>query len=317
MSPAVMIVHERAHDFRDMLESRFPSIAFSYVTRPVELATSLERVGPEVVFSIKSPNFPPAAHRPIVDCPSVRWLQIGGSGYEHVWPWDTARLTVTNCAGVLARHLAETVTGAMIALNGNLLTYARQQRERTWEPHLFRPLSQQTILIVGLGHIGRRVADNTKALGMRVLALRRQQIDHPSVDQVAPPGELPRLLGEADVVSLHLRATAETNQLFDGNMLSKIKRGALFLNTSRGSIVDQGALIRALESKQLRGAYLDVFQEEPLPIQSPLWSMPHVLITPHAADNISEWALQFADYFADNLQRWTSGNPLVNRVDTD
>ena len=314
MRSRVMIACETASTLRDELVNRFPNLAISCVTRPEELPKQLQQQSPEIVFSIKGPNFPAETHRPIMSHPTVNWVQVGGSGYEHLGQWDQSTLKVSNCAGVLARHLAETVTGAMIALNGNFLTYIRQQQRHEWLPQAFRPLSRQTILIVGLGHIGQRVADNAKALGMRVLATRRQNIDHPSVDTLGQPADLPHLLVEADVVSLHLRATTETEHLFNAEIISAMKRNALFINTSRGSIVDETALIHALESGHLRGAYLDVFKQEPLPMESPLWTMPNVLVTPHAADDVEGWQIEFLRFFADNLDRWLADKPLQNLV---
>lgn len=310
----VMIACESASTLRDELADRFPDLAISCVARPEELPEELQQQSPEIVFSIKGPNFPAKTHLPIMTHPTVKWVQVGGSGYEHLGQWDRSRLMVSNCAGVLARHLAETVVGAMIALNGNFLTYVRQQQNHEWLPQEFRPLSRQTILIVGLGHIGQRVADHAKAMGMRVLATRRKNIDHLSVDTLGQPADLTHLLGEADVVSLHLRATTETNHLFDADMISAMKPNALFINTSRGSIVDETALIHALVSGHIRGAYLDVFEQEPLPMKSPLWSMQNVLITPHAADDVEGWQMEFLRFFADNLDRWLADEPLQNLV---
>ena len=314
MTSPVLIAYDGAQALLPTLCSRFSGVEFLHVETPEELLPTLERVRPAIVFSIKGPGFPAECHRPIMEFPSVQWVQVGGSGYEHLAPWDRTRLKVTNCAGVLARYLAETATGAMLCLNGNFPAYYRQQMERTWLPRSFRPLSDQTILIVGLGHIGRSVADNAKALGMRVLAIRRQQIKHPSVDVLGTPEDLPGLIGEADVVSLHLRLTNETRHLFNAEMFATMKHNSLFLNTSRGSVVHEESLIAALQAGQIRGAYLDVFEEEPLPMQSPLWSMPNVLITPHAADDVDDWQLKFAQFFGDNLQRWIDGDALQNLV---
>src|SRR5262249_13356935 len=159
------------------------------------------------------------------------------------------------------------------------------QRERVWRPQVFRPLAGQTILIVGLGAIGAWVAHNAKAFGMRVLAIRRQPQSHDSVDALYRPGDLSAILGEADIVTLHVRLDQTTRRLIDARMLAAMKRGALLINTSRGAVVDEAALIDALNSGHLGGAYLDVFETEPLPPESPLWRLENVLVTPHAADN--------------------------------
>ena len=171
-TPPVLIAHDRPDDFRDLLTARFPAEAFVYATTAPGILGALARHDPEAVFSIKHPGFPDAAHAPIPAHPSVRWIQIGGSGLEHLAPWDAGRITVTNGAGVLAPYLAETVTGAMLALGGGLLNYATQQRARRWKPAPFTPLRGRTLLVAGFGRIGECVARNAKALGMRVLAIR-------------------------------------------------------------------------------------------------------------------------------------------------
>jgi phosphoglycerate dehydrogenase-like enzyme len=312
--PSVLVVYDRPEDFRDLLEVRFPDLPIAYAGSPAEVPVALEAARPEVVLSIKHTEFPGETHRPIVDCPTVRWVQVGGSGFEHLLPWDGDRLTVTNCAGVLSRFLAESVTGAIIMLNGHFVRYLDQQRAAVWRMHPFRTLSEQTLLVVGLGQIGSHVAANAKALGMRVLAIRRTQTPHPAVDGLYPPEALHEVLGQVDIVSLHLRLSEETRHLIDARALAAMKPGALLVNTARGPIVDEAALIEALESGHLGGAYLDVFETEPLPPESPLWRLDNVIVTPHAAENIDDWPRRFAAFFADNLDRWRAGEPLENLV---
>ena len=312
--PSVLVLHDRPEDFRDLLRERFADLSFTYAATPDEVPAALDEARPEVVFSIKQSGFPGSAHRPVVDFPGVKWLQVGGSGYEHLVPWDARRLTVTNCAGVLSPYLAETVTGAMLMLNGGLPRYLRQQAAGLWAPRPFRPIRGQTLLVVGLGQIGGHVAANAKALGMRVLGMRRRRDPHPAADEMLPPDALLDALGRADVVSLHLRLNEETRGLFGRPAFAAMKPGALFINTARGPIVEEAALVEALESGHLGGAYLDVFETEPLPPDSPLWRVENVVLTPHASDNVVGWPRLFADFFADNLERWRAGKPLRNLV---
>ena len=310
----VLIAHSDPDDFRDLLDARFPDVEFVYATNAQGIVEALARYDPEVAFSIKHPGFPSDGHVPIPAHPSVRWIQIGGSGFDHLLPWDTARVTVTNGAGVLAPFLAETVTGAMLALGGGFLNYLVQQRERRWKPVAFTPLRDRTLLVVGFGRIGECVARNAKALGMRVLAIRGTPAPHPAADEMHGPDALQALLPRADFVSLHVRLNPATRGMLSREGLAAMKPGAYLVNTSRGPVVDEAALADALRSGHLAGAYLDVFETEPLPAGSPLWSMPNVLITPHSADNIHGWPRRFAELFADNLDRWRAGEPLLNRV---
>ena len=224
---------------------------------------------------------------------------------------------ITNCAGVLAKYLAETVAGGMLALNNFLPDYFQQQQDKLWRAKSFRPLCEQTLLIVGLGAIGGYVADIAKALGMRVMATRRSNTPHPSVDQLFKAEQLSDIIGNADYVSLHLRLDDETHHLFDQTMLGRMKPGARIINTARGGIVDQQALIHSLKTNHIAAAFLDVFEQEPLSVNSPLWEMSNVIITPHCADNTIGYATKFADHFCDNLARWNAGASLHNQLSLD
>lgn len=312
---SVLVVYDRPEEFKDVLESRFPDIAFGYATSPGSVEDALAVANPEIVFSIKHPGFPGPAHTPIISYSSVKWLQVGGSGYEDFLGWDATRITLTNCAGVLSRFLAETVTGALLMLNGNFLTYVKQQKEKVWRQHGFQPLSDQTLLIVGVGAVGGCVADNAKALGMRVLGTRRSKTPHASVDEMHAPEALPDLLGRADVISLHVRLNEETTHLIDRQAIANMKADSILINTARGPVVEESALIDGLRSGHLRAAYLDVFDTEPLPADSPLWHIDNLFITPHMADSASGWARRFAIFFADNLDRWLADKPLLNVVE--
>ena len=310
----VLIAHNEPDDFRDLLAARFPGVEFAYAATAEAVAAGLARHDPEVVFSVKHPGFPGPAHAPIPAHPSVRWIQVGGSGVDHLVPWDAARITVTNGAGVLAPYLAETVTGAMLALGCGFPGYVEQQRARAWKPVSFTPLRGRTLLVVGFGCIGECVARNAKALGMRVIAVRGRPAPHPVADEMHGPDALEALLPAADFVSIHVRLDDTTRGLFSRRALASMKPGAFLLNTSRGAVVDEPALVDALRTGHLAGAYLDVFETEPLPVESPLWAMSNVLVTPHASDNVVGWPRRFAELFADNLDRWRADEALLNVV---
>ena len=310
----VLVAHNEPDDFRDLLAERFPDLCFVYAATAEAVVAGLSAHDPEVAFSVKHPGFPGPAHAPIPAHPSVRWIQVGGSGFDHLAPWDADRITLTNGAGVLAPYLAESVTAAMLALACGFPSYGEQQRARHWRPVSFTPLRGRTLLVVGFGRIGECVAANARALGMRVLGIRGRPAPHPAADEMHAPAALEALLPRADFVSLHPRLDATTKRMLSREAIAAMKPGAYLVNTSRGAVVDESALVDALRSGHLAGAYLDVFETEPLPTESPLWAMPNVIITPHASDNIVGWPRRFAELFADNLDRWRAGEPLLNLV---
>ncbi len=311
---SVLVIYEQPERLRAAMVARFPEIRFAFASRPDDITPMLNDAQPQAVLSIKTPEFPGQLHREAMAFPSVEWFSVGGSGYDHMLPWPREDVTVTNAAGVLARFLAETVTGAMLMINGNLHRYASQQRDRIWRNIPFHPIAGKTLLVVGVGSIGAYVADNAKALGMTVLGTRRSDAEHPSIDEMHSPAALESLLPRADFVSLHVRLTDETRHMIDAEALSLMKPDATLINTARGGVVDESALIDALKHNRLKSAYLDVFDTEPLPADSPLWELDNAILTPHAADTVADWPERFADRFLDNLDRWLAGGGLENQV---
>jgi phosphoglycerate dehydrogenase-like enzyme len=312
--PRVLVVWDRPGDFDDLLSDRFPDVRFEYAASVEEVNAVLERSRPKIVFSIKHERFAIEPHRVAVRHPEVRWIQVGGSGFEHLELSDLSGVTLTNAAGVLARFLAETLTGVMLAWNGNLYRYREQQRDAIWRPISFTPLRDKTLLVIGTGAIGACMAANAHCLGMRVLGANRSAREVPDIDVMYSLADMDAALAEADFVSVHLRLNEETAHFVGRSMFDAMKAGAFFMNTARGGVVDTEALVDSLQSGRLSGAYLDVFEEEPLPAAHPLWRMDNVVITPHAADQVDAWPRRFAAFFADNLQRWMEGRPLLNTV---
>lgn len=310
----VLIVWDRPGDFRDLLTQRFPGVNFEFAASVDAVNTALEHSSPEIVFSIKDDRFPVATHRLAAAHPGVRWLQVGGSGYDHLASVDLSHVTLTNAAGVLAPFLAETVTGVMLAWNSHLFQYRDQQRDRLWRPLPFVPLRDRTLLVIGAGAIGQCVAKNAGAFGMRVLGANRSGGPVAGIDTMYRLADVDQALPEADFVSVHLRLNEETRHFIDRHRLHAMKPGAFFMNTARGPVVDSDALAAALEAGHLSGAYLDVFDTEPLPADHPFWGMDNVVITPHAADAVTDWPRRFAAFFADNLERWLDNQPLLNQV---
>jgi len=248
--------------------------------------------------------------------PAVRWFHSFSAGIDH--PAFRALLErgtlLTNSPGTSSRAIAQYVLGMMLRVAKRMDAWAEAQRERRWQPIPTDELTGMTAGIVGVGHIGGEVARLAQAFGMRVVGCRRRQRPMRHVDELLPPERLRELLAQADFVVLAVPLSAKTDRMVGPLELAAMKPGAWLINISRGQVVDERALIDALQRGQIGGACLDVFREEPLPDDSPLWSLPNAIVTPHN----SGWSpLNFdrgAELFLDNLGRYATGRPLRNRV---
>jgi phosphoglycerate dehydrogenase-like enzyme len=216
------------------------------------------------------------------------------------------------------------VLGVVLALCRNLHVALRLQAERRWDRPavmmgtgtFLRELRGSHVAVLGLGPIGLDVGQGAAALGAVVRGYRRRpSVAPPAFDAVVGPTELQPLLGWADVVVVALPHTKETDRLLGEREFGCMKSTAYLVNVARGGLVDEAALIRALTDGRIAGAALDVFDEEPLPPDSPLWTLPNVIVTPHVAGARPRYLERALDLFIDNLDRFLAGTPLRNVVD--
>ncbi len=252
--------------------------------------------------------------------PQLKWLHAFNVGVDH--PIFTELLgrgvRVTTSAGSTAEPIAQTAIMGLLALARGFPRWLLAQRGRQWNPErkLLPPdLSTQTAVVVGLGRIGAEIARLARALGLKVIGVRRgpRRAEDP-VDELHPPAALPGLLARCDWLVIACPLTPETRGLVDAAALAALPKGARVINIARGEIVDEPALIAALKSGHLAGAYLDVFATEPLPPDSPLWELPNVLATPHNSAVAAGNDERVLEIFLANLERWRRGAPLVNEV---
>ena len=265
--------------------------------------------------------------RLIARCPRLKWVHSATAGVERVLTPAALqrRLAITNARGVFSVPIAEYVMLMILAVSRRLPQLLELQRERTWQPLESRELRDVTVGVVGLGSIGHCVAQLASAFGSRVVAVRRDvagEGDEPgatSADlaEVLPPERLPELMAQSDFVVLALPLTPDTESLFDGALLAHAKAGAWLINVARGRLVDERALVRALREGPLGGAVLDTFREEPLPPDSPLYSLPNVIVTPHTSWSSGGVLDRSIDLFCENLGRFARGEQLHNLVDPD
>ena len=274
----------------------------------------------EVLFT--STVIPPdiAAH-----APKLRWVQITAAGAEGLLDTEMVRsgIILTTASGIHAVPIGEYVMGVMLAFAKGLPAAMRAQAERTWRPYLAEELYGKTVGILGLGAIGGYVAKLAKADGMRVLAIRRsvrrraagRKTGIADVDELLPPSGLPYLLSQADYVVIAVPLTPESRGLIGERELRTMRPTARLINISRGAVVDEAALVRALKEGWIAGAALDVFEQEPLPGDSDLWRMDNVILTPHISGGTPVYMERAVALFSDNLRRYLAGEPLRNAVD--
>ncbi len=259
--------------------------------------------------------------------PKLRWIQFPGAGVDSLATSGlldaNSGVIVTTAAGIHAETISEYVFGSMLMFNWNWPQMVRLQdnhvwaRSATWFQLGGRELAGQTLGIIGLGNIDRRIAQLGRAFGMRVLGTRRSihssGESEPDVDQSFQPGQLHELLRQCDYVVISVPLTRETEKLIGEDELRIMRSNTYLVNIARGRVIDEQALIRVLREGWIAGAGLDVTEEEPLPSESPLYSMPNVILTPHISGNSVHYDARLAALFADNLKRFRSGQQLQNQ----
>ncbi|HKJ03783.1 MAG TPA: D-2-hydroxyacid dehydrogenase [Longimicrobiales bacterium] len=258
--------------------------------------------------------------------PNVRWIQATSAGIgQFVRRADYARrmpeTVFTTASGVHARPLAEFVLLSMLGHVRGLLPTVHAQRRHHWERFAGTDLEGRTVLVVGYGRIGALVGRMAAALGVTVLGVRSRPDGTDAAalhaHELHGPDALRDLLPRADFLVLAAPHTDETEGMIGAGELAALPRGAVVVNIGRGALVDEAALVAALESGQVGGAYLDVFETEPLPPESPLWDMPNVLVSPHSASTSDRENGRITDLFCENLGRWRAGEPLLNVLDPE
>jgi D-2-hydroxyacid dehydrogenase (NADP+) len=312
------------------IEAAVPAGTLSFITAEEALAADgpcaaeLAFMTREVTGKSSSTNPTPELQgfdTVVRNSPGLKWLQIHPAGAERpIYRELRGRgVKVTTASGATAVTVAHSVLGALIAINRRFPLLADAQRRHAWEPRLGerspRDLKGQRAVIVGLGPIGRNIAGLLQMLGMVSVGVRRTAEPSAPFEQVISYERLPEVLPRADWLILCCPASPLTRGLANASVFAAMPRGAHLINVSRGEIAVQADVVSALQSGHLAGAYLDVFEKEPLDAASPLWDLPNVLISPHTASHSLGQNEAIFDIFLDNLARFRSGQALRNDVD--
>jgi phosphoglycerate dehydrogenase-like enzyme len=254
---------------------------------------------------------------------NLKWVQSTAVGVEWLGPLLASRhVVITNVRGVHSETIAEHAMALVLALRRRLHLAASRQATRTWAQTELQDvrvpaLSESRLVVVGLGAIGSRVAALARGLGMRVTGVRRR-LDQPvpdGVERVTGPDGLKAALATADAVVLAAPKTAETRVMIGAEELAAMRPSAVLVNVARGRLIDDAALVDALERGVIAAAGLDAFTREPLADSDPLWRLPNVLITPHTAPFGGDYWEAAVDFFLQNMARYRRGEPLLNVID--
>ena len=251
--------------------------------------------------------------------PRVRWVHSLSAGLDRMlFPaLVESPVLLTNARGAFSDALGEFAIGAVLFFAKDFRRLVRSQMSGVWDPFDAVEIRGQSLGIFGYGDVGRAVASRAHALGMKVLALRRRpelSREDPYVAQIFSPDQKHQMLAQSDYVVVTMPLTPESRGLIGEREFEVMKPGAVLINIGRGPVVEEAALIRALERKRIRGAALDVFDVEPLPPGHPFYRLDNVLLSPHSADNTTGWKERSMQVFLENFERFQRGEPLVNVV---
>ena len=301
----------------ERIRARWPEMRVVHLPRYDRILDELQDTDIFVGFSLRPEQF--ALTR------KLKWLHSTAAGVGQLMYPELRKsgIEVTNASGVHSIPMAEHILGTLIALARRFPDCFRYQQQARWAqqelwnaPVRPRELRGQILLFIGFGAIGREVAKIIQPLGMRVWAVTRSgRAEEGLAEQVFPASKLDEALAQADFLVLAAPETPETRKMIGAREFALMKPSAYFLNVSRGALVDEPALISALEQHKIAGAALDVASQEPLPPENPLWKLDNAFITPHmSAASEHLWERQ-TDLLMENLERWFAGDELLNRVD--
>jgi len=247
----------------------------------------------------------------------LKWIQSSAAGMDHclVPPVIHSDIVVCSASGVLAEQVGEHTIALLTAWTRSLSVFFRAQEKREFIRRPTRDLTETTVGIVGFGGNGRRLAQMLTAFDCRILATDMFPVDKPDyVDELWPADRLEEMLSQVDFLVLGIPLNDATRGMFNAPMFAKMKPGSVFANMARGGIVVHDALVETLRSGHLGGAVLDVTDPEPLPVESPLWAMPQVIITPHVGGQCVRRIDNMTHLFCENLRRRRDRRPLINRL---
>lgn len=250
--------------------------------------------------------------------PKLRWIQVMSAGIDHLPLQAMAGrgIALTNARGAHQIQMSEHILWSILTIMRQGQISIRHQQQKIWNPEVrIEELYGKTVCIVGAGSIGEAVAKKCRAFGMIVWGITHSVKNHQDYDRVGMSNDLTAFLAKSDIVVVILPLTSETFGMFNRNLISQMKTGSYLVNVARGAVVDESALLEALNTGKIRAAALDVFVEEPLPESSPFWGMENVLLTPHIAGRSPHYLERTFEIFTENLAVYPDFSQMLNHIE--
>lgn len=304
----LLILSAEAAVYRALLESEnLPQLK-------INTALDAESAGPFLADCNIMLGDPPLVSRVLEQAPALQWVQSSWAGVDSLCKTGQRRdYLLTGAKDVFGPLMSEYMMAYLLMFERRVLTMLDNQNKKHWQPLSYRPTSDITLGIVGLGSIGKYLAKTARNFGIRVIGLNRSRSPCKQAELVYSPDDYQAFFRQSDYVILTLPETPETRHFIDAEKLGLMKPTAILMNVGRGGIINEDDLIHALSEGVIAGAVLDVFEQEPLPTDNPLWVLPNVYVTPHNA--AASFPADIADIFIENYQRFSQAADLRHMVD--
>jgi phosphoglycerate dehydrogenase-like enzyme len=289
--------------YERIIAPRFPALTVQTVATVDDLKAQIGRAEILMSFGVRLPR------GIFANAPRLKWVHAFGTGVDGIADQDTlARdVLITSTKGIHGPPVAEAALASMLALSRDLPRSVRAQDRRAWDKWRMRLLHRKTVGILGVGAIAQALAPRCQAMGMTVVGISRAPRPAAGFDRMVARAELEQAAGEFDYLVLLLPLEPDTRHIVGERVLAAMKPTSYLINVARGGVLDDAALVRALEGRKLAGAALDVFDQEPLPADHPFWRMPNVIITPHFGGYYDRYVEDSADQICRNLERFLAG----------
>jgi D-2-hydroxyacid dehydrogenase (NADP+) len=303
MSTKVLVVDIHAEMYRDRLQAEFPTLQFALFHNAAEVSGDLSDIDVMMMFGIEVRDPMLAA------APKLKWIQSLATGVDHFLrcPSLKSDVLITSGRGIHGPPMREQVVYLMMAVSRNATRQVEDHMHRIWSRRFWSTLHGKTAVVVGTGIVGAAIGNLLKAFDMHVIGVTRAPRESENFDAMMPSDRLSEAAAKADYLINVLPASADNIALFDNAVFGAMKPSAYYINAGRGQTVDEAALIAALRERRIAAAGLDVFETEPLPPDSPFWTLPNVFITPHIGGYFIEYEEFILPLIVDNMRLFLAG----------